>query len=130
MERRYYLGCLVGLSIAGCTQQGNSPTRTPTTSIFGVHPVSEPEEGHTDLEFVTFSDLTSEEQEFLHGLLPKGGIECESRSEGWDSLKDSLPRGDSVYLKREDELYGLYMSAADEVFITSADYGEFPIEDC
>ena len=130
MERRCFLGCLLGLSVAGCAERGGSSTRTPTTSTFGVYPVSEPEEGRTGVEIVTFGDLTAEEQGFLAELLPAGGIECESRSDGWDSLIGSLPSGDSVYLERDDDLYALYVSRADEVFITSADYGEFPIDEC
>lgn len=130
MERRYFISSLLGVSVVGCAERDDSTERTPTTSTFGVEPVSEPDEGRIEVEMVSYDGLTSQEREFLDKLLPEGGIECESRNEGWNSLMDSLPSGNSVYLERESELFALYMSAADQVFISSADYGEFPIADC
>jgi hypothetical protein len=150
MERRTFIGAAISLFLTGCGERdepspetdGQTSTPSPTVeqtptrpsithiSKFGVHPVTLSEEQREDADIVVFDDLSEEEQDFIETLFPRGGSECSSRSSGWDSLRQTLPMGETVYLERNGDLFAIYDQRGDEVLIWSADTDEIEFSDC
>lgn len=138
VERRVFCASVVGVFISGCMGRGDSskesPTAEPASSTqkwrFGVQPTAESAEEQQSAEIISYSELSPDEQAFLDKLLPEAQTTCESRESVRESLLDSLPRGENVYLEHDDELFALYLQRDDEVFISSADIQDMDYVEC